>query len=132
MGKLEARVSGFDEAVMLDPQGFVSTCNSTNFFIVRSGQVWTSTGNYCLNGITRGNIIDLCQRNEIEVYEKDFSLFDVYSADEAFVTGTFGGVAHVAEVDGRRIGDGNLGSTTGDIKELYTGLLEEDCPVDNG
>lgn len=128
---IQATKAGADEALMLDPQGFVSTCNSTNFFIVRSGQVWTSTGNYCLNGITRGNINDLCQRNEIEVYEKDFSLFDVYSADEAFVTGTFGGVAHVAEVDGRRIGDGNLGSTTGYLKELYTDLLEEDCPADN-
>jgi branched-chain amino acid aminotransferase len=128
---IQATKAGADEALMLDPQGFVSTCNSTNFFIVRSGQVWTSTGKYCLNGITRGNIIDLCQRNEIEVYEKDFSLFDVYSADEAFVTGTFGGVAHVSEVDGRRIGDGNLGSTTRYLKDLYTGLLEEDCPVDN-
>lgn len=125
---IQAAKAGADEALMLDPHGFVSTCNSTNFFIVRNDQVWTSTGKYCLNGITRGNIIDLCKRNEIEVYEKDFSLFDVYSAEEAFVTGTFGGVAHVAEVDGRIIGDGMLGSMTRRLRDLYTGLLEEDCP----
>ena len=116
---------------MLDPQGFVSTCNSTNFFIVRAGQVWTSTGKYCLNGITRGNIIALCKRNEIEIYEKEFSLFDVYSADEAFVTGTFGGIAHVTDVDGRSIGDGGMGEMTGKLKGLYAGLLEEDCPADS-
>lgn len=126
---IQATKAGADEALMLDPHGFVSTCNSTNFFIVRNDQVWTSTGKYCLNGITRGNIIELCKRNEIEVYEKDFSLFDVYSADEAFVTGTFGGVAHVAEVDGRIIGDGSLGATTRRLKELYADLLEEDCPA---
>ena len=126
---IQATKAGADEALMLDPHGFVSTCNSTNFFIVRDKQVWTSTGKYCLNGITRGNIIELCKRNEIEVYEKDFSLFDVYSADEAFVTGTFGGVAHVAEVDGRIIGDGSLGATTRRLKELYADLLEEDCPA---
>jgi branched-chain amino acid aminotransferase len=128
ISSIQATKAGADEALMLDPQGFVSTCNSTNFFIVRNNQVWTSTGKYCLNGITRGNIIELCKRNEIEMHEKDFSLFDVYSADEAFVTGTFGGVAHVAEVDGRSIGDGNLGSTTRNIKNFYIGLLEEDCP----
>lgn len=126
---IQATKAGADEALMLDPHGFVSTCNSTNFFIVRNDQVWTSTGKYCLNGITRGNIIELCKRNEIEVYEKDFSLFDVYSADEAFVTGTFGGVAHVAEVDGRIIGDGSLGAMTRRLKELYADLLEEDCPA---
>ncbi len=113
---------------MLDPQGFVSTCNSTNFFIVHNEQVWTSTGQYCLNGITRGNIIELCKKNKIEIFEKDFSLFDVYSADEAFVTGTFGGVVYVSEVDGRVIGDGRLGPMTRRLKELYAGLLDEDCP----
>jgi branched-chain amino acid aminotransferase len=126
---IQATKAGADEALMLDPHGFVSTCNSTNFFIVHNDQVWTSTGKYCLNGITRGNIIELCKRNEIEVYEKDFSLFDVYSADEAFVTGTFGGVAHVAEVDGRIIGDGSIRVTTRRLKELYADLLEEDCPA---
>jgi branched-chain amino acid aminotransferase len=126
---IQATKAGADEALMLDPLGFVSTCNSTNFFIVRDGQVWTSTGKYCLNGITRGNIISLCRRNTIDVFEKDFSLYDVYSADEAFVTGTFGGVAFVSEVDGRVIGDGQLGSMTQRLQGLYAVLLDEECPV---
>jgi branched-chain amino acid aminotransferase len=115
---------------MLDPQGFVSTCNSTNFFIVRDDQVWTSTGQYCLNGITRGNIIEVCRSNGIEVFEKTFSLYDVYSADEAFVTGTFGGVAPVSEVDGRVIGDGQLGPMTRRLRTLYADLLDAECPAD--
>jgi branched-chain amino acid aminotransferase len=126
---IQATRAGADEALMLDPQGFVSTCNSTNFFIVRENQVWTSTGRYCLNGITRGNIISLCKRNDIEVFEKDFSLYDVYSADEAFVTGTFGGVTFVSDVDGRLIGDGNIGGMTVRLSNLYAGLLDEECPV---
>jgi len=127
---IQAAKAGANEALMLDPQGFVSTCNSTNFFIVRNEQVWTSTGQYCLNGITRGNIIELCQRNQIEIFEKNFSLFEVYSADEAFVTGTFGGVAYVSEVDGRGIGDGQMGPMTRRLKTLYADLLDEDCPPD--
>jgi branched-chain amino acid aminotransferase len=125
---IQATKAGVDEALMLDPQGFVSTCNSTNFFIVRDQQVWTSTGQYCLNGITRGNVIDICKRNDIEVFEKNFSLFDVYSADEAFVTGTFGGVAYVSEVDGRMIGDGKMGPLVRHLRSLYAELLEEECP----
>jgi branched-chain amino acid aminotransferase len=126
---IQATKAGANEALMLDPHGFVSTCNSTNFFIVRDGQVWTSTGKYCLNGITRGNVISLCKRNNIEIYEKDFSLYDVYSADEAFVTGTFGGLACVSDVDGRVIGDGKLGSMTQRLQGLYAGLLDEECPA---
>ena len=103
----------------------------TNFFIVRKNQVWTSTGQYCLNGITRGNIIDLCRRNNIDVFEKNFSLFDVYSADEAFVTGTFGSVAYVSEVDGRVIGNGEMGPLTYKLRDLYRALLEENCPPGN-
>ena len=95
---------------MLDPHGFVATCNSTHFFIVREGEVWTSTGDYCLGGITRRNIIDLCKGHGIPVYEKNFSLTDVYGAEEAFVTGTFAGVAPVVEVDGRTMGDGQRGA----------------------
>ncbi len=128
---IQAIKAGVDEALMLDPQGFVSTCNSTNFFIVRKNQVWTSTGQYCLNGITRGNIIDLCRRNNIDVFEKNFSLFDVYSADEAFVTGTFGSVAYVSEVDGRVIGNGEMGPLTYKLRDLYRALLEENCPPGN-
>ena len=126
---IQATKAGADEALMLDPLGFVSTCNSTNFFIVRDNQVWTSTGKYCMNGITRGNIISLCKRNSIEVIEKDFSLYDVYSAEEAFVTGTFGRVAHVSEVDGRVIGDGQLGEMTKRLQKFYADLLDEECPA---
>ena len=89
---LQAIHSGADEALMLDPHGFVATCNSTHFFIVRGGEVWTSTGDFCLGGITRGNILRVARDNGIVAREKNFSLYDVYSADEAFVTGTLGGV----------------------------------------
>jgi len=127
---IQAIKAGVDEALMLDPQGFVSTCNSTNFFIVRHNQVWTSTGQYCLNGITRGNIIKLCRQNRIDVFERDFSLIDVYAADEAFVTGTFGGVAYVSEADGRVIGDGKMGPVTSKLMNLYANLLDEECSSD--
>lgn len=100
---IQAAKSGADEALMLDPHGFVATCNSTHFFIVRRGEVWTSTGQYCIPGITRSNIIRLCRDNAILVFEKPFSLYDVYGADEAFVTGTFAGLVPVREVDGRPI-----------------------------
>jgi branched-chain amino acid aminotransferase len=100
----QALHAGADEALMLDIHGFVSTCNATNFFIVRSGEVWTSTGQYCLNGITRGRIIGLCRAEGIPVHEKNFSLTEVYDADEAFVTGTFAGLIPVHTVDGRAIG----------------------------
>jgi len=129
---IQAIKAGVDEALMLDPQGFVSTCNSTNFFIVVNDQVWTSTGQYCLNGITRGNLIELCRANRIDVFEKDFSLFDVYSADEAFITGTFGGVAYVSEVDGRVIGDGKIGPVTRRLMDLYRALLDDECPPTAG
>lgn len=102
---IQAAKAHADEALMLDPHGFVATCNSTHFFIVRQGQVWTSTGDYCLDGITRRNIINLCKSLSIEVFERNFSLSDVYAADEAFVTGTFAGLTPVENVDGRKIGD---------------------------
>ncbi|CAN5135883.1 D-amino acid aminotransferase [soil metagenome] len=100
---IQANNAGADEALMLDPHGFVATCNSTHFFIVRRGEVWTSGGGYCIPGITRGNMIRLCRENGIPVFERDFSLYDVYGADEAFVTGTFAGLIPVREVDGRPI-----------------------------
>lgn len=100
----QALHAGADEALMLDIHGFVSTCNATNFFMVKSGEVWTSTGQYCMNGITRCKVIKLCRTNDIPVFEKNFSLTDVYDADEAFVTGTFAGLVPVTEVDGRAIG----------------------------
>lgn len=103
---IQATKAGCDEALMLDPHGFVATCNSTHFFIVRGGEVWTSTGEFCLGGITRANILRVARDNGIVAHEKSFSLFDVYSADEVFVTGTFAGLTPVVEVDGRSIGPG--------------------------
>jgi branched-chain amino acid aminotransferase len=100
---IQAMNAGADEALMLDPHGFVATCNSTHFFIVRRGEVWTSTGQYCIPGITRGNIIRLCRDLGVPVFEKAFSLYDVYGADEVFVTGTFAGCVPVREVDGRPV-----------------------------
>ncbi len=120
---IQADKAGADEALMLDPDGFVATCNSTHFFIVRDGEVWTSPPEYCLGGITRGNIIRVCRENGIPVFEKRFSLFDVYSADEAFITGTFAGTTPVREVDGRVLP--NLdGPMTQRLSELYKQLVE--------
>ena len=124
MACIQATKAGADEALMLDPHGFVATCNSTHFFIVRKGEVWTSTGDYCLGGITRGNIIKLCQRNHIPVYEKNFSLMEVYSADEAFVTGTFAGLCPVKEVDGRLIGRSGKGPMVDRLQTLYRDRVE--------
>src|SRR5271165_2595665 len=103
---IQAMEAGADEALMLDDRGFVATCNSTHFFIVRGGEVWTSAGGYCLGGITRGAVLRAARREGIPAFEKDFSLFDVYGADEAFTTGTFAGLTPVVRVDGRAIGDG--------------------------
>ena len=109
------------------PHGFVATCNSTHFFIVRKGEVWTSSGDYCLGGITRGNVIQLCEQNDIPVRQKNFSLTDVYGANEAFVTGTFAGLAPVAEIDGRVIGDGQRGPMVEKLQQLYLAMLEAEC-----
>jgi branched-chain amino acid aminotransferase len=116
---LQALEAGADEALMLDPTGAVATCNATNFFIVRRGEVWTSTGHYSLNGITRRMVIELCEAEGIPVRERPFSLTDVYDADEAFVTGTFGGLTPVMKVDGREIGEGAMGPTTRRLNDLY-------------
>ena len=97
--------AGADEALMLDDRGFVATCNSTHFFIVRNGELWTSAGGYCLGGITRDAVLRAARRAGIPAHEKDFSLFDVYAADEAFCTGTFAGLTPVVKVDGRAIGE---------------------------
>ncbi|WP_375208562.1 aminotransferase class IV [Hyphomonas jannaschiana] len=118
---IQADKAGADEALMLDPMGFVATCNSTHFFIVRDGEVWTSPPEYCLGGITRGNIIRVCREAGIPVFEKRFSLFDVYSADEAFITGTFAGVTPVREVDGRSI-ETIDGPVSKKIREAYKAL----------
>jgi branched-chain amino acid aminotransferase len=119
MALVQAIEAGADEALMLDIHGFVATCNATNFFMVKNGEVWTSTGQYCMNGITRGTIIRVCHEQGIPCYEKNFSLFDVYGADEAFVTGTFGGVTPVTKVDGRTIGTGKYGAMSRRLQGLY-------------
>ena len=124
---IQAAKAGADEALMLDPHGFVATCNSVHFFIVREGEVWTSSGDYCLGGITRSNILRLCRENAIPAFEKNFSLTDVYGAEEAFVTGTFAGVSPVSEVDGRVIGDGQRGPMVERLQQLYLALIERDC-----
>jgi branched-chain amino acid aminotransferase len=124
---IQVAKAGADEALMLDPLGFVAACNSTSFFIVRQGQVWTSTGNYCLHGITREVTIELCNENGIDALEKDFSLLEAYAAEESFVTGTFGGLRHVTEIDGRIIGDGQLGPVTKKLQRLYQERLDKEC-----
>lgn len=120
---IQAIKAGADEGLMLDPQGFVATCNSTHFFIVRDGEVWTSSGDHCLDGITRRKIIDLCKANDIPVFEKNFPLAKVYSADESFTTGTFAGLAPVGDVDGRTIGEGVRGPVTKRLQDLYLDLI---------
>ena len=123
---LQAEQAGADEALMLDPHGFVNTTNACNFFIVRNGEVWTSTGDYCMNGVTRQKVIDLCRANDIPVFEKNYSLVEAYSADEAFLTGTFGAQTPVAEIDGKRIGmhDG-AGQMTTRLRGLYKDLVRQ-------
>ena len=119
----QAIEAGADEALMLDINGFVSTCNATNFFVIRNEEVWTSTGQYCMNGITRANVIKACLENDIVCKQKNFSLFDVYGADEAFVTGTFGGLTPVTKIDGRIIGKGCYGEKTKKLSALYQALI---------
>jgi branched-chain amino acid aminotransferase len=133
---IQAYTAGADEALMLDPHGFVATCNSTHFFIVRGGELWTSSGAFCLGGITRRIVIELARDASIPTFEKDFSLTDVYGADEAFVTGTFAGLVPVREVDGRTIGRegaegtegtaGGAGAVTVRLRELYRAAVEDD------
>jgi len=132
MALVQAIEAGADEALMLDIHGFVSTCNATNFFMIKNGEVWTSTGQYCMNGITRGNIIRVCKENGIPCFEKNFSLFDVYGADEAFVTGTFGGVTPVTHIDGRQIGAGNFGPMARKLSDLFIQLVHSEVEKYNG
>lgn len=129
---IQATAAGADEALMLDPHGFVATCNSTHFFIVRKGEVWTSTGDYCLGGITRANVLQVCREAGIPAREKNFSLTEVYSAEEAFCTGTFAGVVPVREIDGRTIGDGQPGPMVARLQGLYRELVQRDVLVRAG
>ena len=121
---IQAEKAGADEALMLDPLGFVNTTNSCNFFIVKKGEVWTSTGDYCMNGITRKKVISICKDNEIPIFTKNFSLVDVYSADESFVTGTLGSITSVSEIDGRKIEDKSNHKITEKLQSLYLQLIK--------
>ena len=126
-GCIQASKAGYDEALMLDPHGHVATCNSTHFFIVREGEVWTSSGDYCLDGITRRNVINLCKENGIPVYEKNFSVMQTYGAEEAFVTGTFAGLTPAVDIDGRQIGEAKRGPMTDRLQSLYLDMIERSC-----
>lgn len=124
IASLQAEQAGADEALMLDPHGFVNTTNACNFFIVRKGEVWTSSGDYCMNGVTRRKVIELCRSNAIPVFEKNFSLVEAYGADEAFLTGTFGAQTPVAEIDGKPIGTQDAaGPVTRRLRALYKDLV---------
>jgi len=125
LASIQATQAGADEALMLDPHGFVATCNSTHFFIVRKGEVWTSSGKYCLGGITRGLVLEVAREAGLAAVEKDFSLTDVYGADEAFVTGTFAGIVPVREVDGRELTC--RGPMVERLQQLYRELVERDA-----
>lgn len=124
---IAAEKAGADEGLMLDINGFVNTTNACNFFIVKKGEVWTSTGDYCMNGITRQKVIDVCRAKGIPVYERNYSLVHTYDADEAFLTGTFGAQTPVGTIDGRQIGAGDMGPMTLRIRELYKRLVDEEC-----
>jgi len=124
LASIQATQAGADEALMLDPHGFVATCNSTHFFIVRDKEVWTSSGKYCLGGITRGLVLEIAREANIPAIEKDFSLTDVYGADEAFVTGTFAGIVPAREIDGRKLEC--RGPMVGRLQQLYAERVERD------
>ncbi len=126
-GCIDAARKGGDEGLMLDPNGNVASCNSTHFFIVRDDEVWTSSGEYCLNGITRRKVLDICGANGIAAFERDFTIDDVRSADEAFVTGTFAGVTPVIEFDGEEMSAGVRGPMAERIQNLYIDLIRSEC-----
>lgn len=121
---IQAAKAGADEGLMLDPHGFVATCNSTHFFIIRGGEVWTSTGDFCLGGITRGVVLELAEQAGMVTREKNFSLTEVYSAEEVFVTGTFAGLVPVVDVDGRTIGDGRRGDLVAKLQQAYKARVD--------
>ena len=116
---IEADKMGVDEGLMLDPDGYVSTCNSTNFFMIKSNEVWTSNGQHCLNGVTRHSVIDICKKKQIPIKEKQFSIDEVHEADEVFVTGTFAGIIPVRSVDDNTIGNGTRGPLTEQLQIWY-------------
>jgi len=126
---IDAENKGGEEGLMLDPNGNVSTCNSTHFFMIKNEEVWTSSGDFCLDGITRQKIIDICHKNRISCYEKNFTTADVLKADEAFVTGTFAGLTPVNRYDGKIIGNGSRGPMVKKLQDLYIEMIKDECHV---
>ncbi|WP_426958936.1 aminotransferase class IV [Muricoccus radiodurans] len=122
---IQAIAAGADEALMLDPHGFVASCNSTNFFVIRGGELWTSTGRYSFKGITRAKVLAVARANGITAHETDFTLMETYGADEAFVTGTLGGITPVTRIDGRPVGTGRPGPVTGRLSALYEATMND-------
>lgn len=120
---IQAINAGSDEALMLDLNGFVSSCNSTNFFVVRKGALWTSSGRCCFNGITRATILRLAREADIPVFEGDFTLAETYAAEEAFVTGTLGGITPVSAIDGRMVPTHGMGKVTSRLNDLYQSYI---------
>jgi branched-chain amino acid aminotransferase len=127
LASIEANKMGFDEGIMNDINGNISTCNSTNLFFILDNEVWTSTGQYCLNGITRGEIIDVCRKNKISIFEQDFTFADIKNCQEAFVTGTFSGVIPVSYIENKKLNSTNYNSITNTIKTLYFEDIESNC-----
>ena len=125
LASIEANKLGYDEGIMNDPNGYISTCNSTNLFFINNNEVWTSTGKYCLNGITRGKAIDICNKNKITCLEKEFIFDEIEDCDEAFVTGTFAGIIPVSKIENRILKSVNMGSMVNKIRELYNKKILE-------
>ena len=125
LASIEANKLGFDEGIMNDPNGNISTCNSTNLFFIKRGKVLTSTGEYCLNGITRGKAIEICKTNNIPLSEKDFTFDDIADCDEAFVTGTFAGIIPVSKIENRNLKSTSLDSLVNEIRHLYNNLIKD-------
>jgi len=125
LASIEANKLGYDEGIMNDINGNVSTCNSTNLFFIKNKQVITSTGQYCLNGVTRGKVIELCNENNIQCNETNFTFEDIKNCDEAFVTGTFAGVVPVAQLEGKKLNTINSSSMVNKIRELYNQKIED-------
>tara|TARA_B100000212_G_scaffold90759_1_gene66623 strand:- start:11366 stop:12271 length:906 start_codon:yes stop_codon:yes gene_type:complete len=125
LASIEANKLGFDEGIMNDPYDYISTCNSTNLFFIKNNIVWTSKGDYCLNGITRGKAISICKKNNIPIEEKNFTFEEIIDSDEAFVTGTFAGIIPVSTLENRRLNSTKPSSLVSKIRSLYINLIKD-------
>ena len=126
LASIEANELGYDEGIMNDPNGNISTCNSTNLFFIKNNSVWTSKGEYCLNGITRGKAIHICEKNNINCFQKDFKFIEIENCDEAFVTGTFAGIIPVSRIENKKLSSTNSNSLTNSIRKLYNKYINEE------